>query len=186
MRLKDHLEERTLKCYWKIFFVYAKEIQMGIIALMLEGAFLNATAFTGVGYLANYLVSDNSSCWGEEASGSRRWEIYQAAYEKYQEDRTKLLDWIATIDREKSHARQIFENTDYAFKLYNRALSRISNCRTMNQHRQFSIRINLYIITDLSVGSSFKCIHTFLLRMKTTRCANEVRFLGVRLFQGTM
>ena len=184
MRLKDHLEERTLKCYWKIFFVYAKEIQMGIIALMLEGAFLNATAFTGVGYLA--IISDNSSCWGEEASRSCRWEIYQAAYEKYQEDRTKLLDWIATIDREKSHARQIFENTDYAFKLYYRALSRISNCRTMNQHRQFSIRINLYIITDLSVGSSFKCIHPFLLRIKTTRCANEVRFLGVRLFQGTM
>ena len=75
------------------------------------------------------------------------------AYEKYQEDRTKLLDWIATIDREKSHAGQMFENIDYALKLYNRALSRISNCRPLNQHRQFSIRIHLYIVTDLSVES---------------------------------
>ena len=56
----------------KDFLCVRKEIQMGIIALMLEGAFLNATAFSGVGYLANYLVSDNSSCWGEEASRSRR------------------------------------------------------------------------------------------------------------------
>ena len=81
----------------KDFFVYEKEIQMGGIALMLEGAILNATSFTGVGYLAKYLTSDNSSCWGEEAALSRRWKIYQAAYEKYQEDRTKLLDWVATI-----------------------------------------------------------------------------------------
>ena len=69
----------------KDFFVYEKEIQMGGIALMLEGAILNATAFTGVGYLAKYLASDNSSCWGEEAALSRRWKIYQVAYEKYQE-----------------------------------------------------------------------------------------------------
>ena len=48
---------------------------------------------------------------------------------------TKLLDWITTIDREKSHVRQMFENTDYALKLYNRALSRSSKCRTLNQHR---------------------------------------------------
>ena len=137
----------------KDFFVYEKEIQMGGIALMLEGAILNATAFTGVGYLAKYLASDNSSRWGEEAALSRRWKIYQVAYKKYQEDRTKLLDWIATIDREKSHARQMFENIDYALKLYNRALSRSSNCRTLNQHRQFSIRIHLYIVTDLSVES---------------------------------
>lgn len=46
----------------KDFFVYEKEIQMGGIALMLEGAILNATSFTGVGYLAKYLTSDNSSC----------------------------------------------------------------------------------------------------------------------------
>lgn len=48
---------------------------------------------------------------------------------------TKLLDWITTIDREKSHVKQMFENTDYALKLYNRALSRSSKCRTLNKHR---------------------------------------------------
>ena len=33
---------------------------------------------------------------------------------------TKLLDWIATNDRMKTEAKQNFENTDYALKLYNR------------------------------------------------------------------
>ena len=75
-------------------------------------------------------------------------EKYQAAYEKYQEDRTELLDWIATIDREKSLVKQVFENIDYALKLYNRALSRSSKCRTLNQYRQFSVGIHRFIYTS--------------------------------------
>ena len=41
----------------------------------------------------------------------------------------KLLNRITTIAREKSHVKRMFENTDYAMKLYNRALSRSSKCR---------------------------------------------------------
>ena len=47
-------------------------------------------------------------------------EKYQAAYEKYEENRTKLLDWIATNDRIKSNAKQNFPNTDCSLKLYNK------------------------------------------------------------------
>jgi len=47
-------------------------------------------------------------------------EKYEKEYRKYEENRTKLLDWIATNDRIKDEARQNFENTDYALKLYNK------------------------------------------------------------------
>ena len=47
-------------------------------------------------------------------------EAYQAAYAKYEKDRTKLLDWIETQHENKELAKQNFTNTDYAFKLYNR------------------------------------------------------------------
>ena len=46
-------------------------------------------------------------------------EKYEQEYQKYQENRTKLLDWIATNDRMKDQAKQNLENTDYALKLYN-------------------------------------------------------------------
>lgn len=40
-------------------------------------------------------------------------------YEKYQEKRTKLNDWIATNDEMKDEAKENLENTYYALKLYN-------------------------------------------------------------------
>ena len=36
-------------------------------------------------------------------------------------DRTKLLDWNTKNAQEKAQAKQNFTNTDYAFKLYNKA-----------------------------------------------------------------
>ena len=46
-------------------------------------------------------------------------EAYQAAYAKYQKDRTQLLDWIAEQDREKNKAFHDFQDTDRALALYN-------------------------------------------------------------------
>ena len=46
-------------------------------------------------------------------------EKYQAAYAKYQKDRTELLDWIAEQDCEKDIARHDFQTTDQALALYN-------------------------------------------------------------------
>ena len=48
-------------------------------------------------------------------------EAYQAAIEKYNRERTQLLDWIETNREIKNQAKQNFTNTDYTFKLYNQA-----------------------------------------------------------------
>ena len=58
-------------------------------------------------------------------------EKYQAAYEKYKKNQTKLLNWIATNDWVKEQAKQNLVGTYFALKLYNkvhkmeRKLSRI-------------------------------------------------------------
>ena len=46
-------------------------------------------------------------------------EKYEKEYQKYQENRTKLIDWIASNEKIKDEAKQNFENTDIALKLYN-------------------------------------------------------------------
>ena len=76
---------------------------MASIAIMIGGAVLNATAFTGGNYLAKYIAGDSG----------------QAAMEKYRRERMQLLDWIETNREIKDQAKQNFTNTDYAFKLYN-------------------------------------------------------------------
>ena len=42
-------------------------------------------------------------------------------HKKYQENKTKLLDWIETNDRVKGQAKQNFMDTEYTLKLYNKA-----------------------------------------------------------------
>ena len=94
---------------------------MASIAIMAGGAVLNAVTFIGGNYLARYLSGDDPKAAQEEnVRHDKALEAYQAAYAKYEKDRTKLLDWIAT-NRIKDQAKQNFTNTDYAFKLYNQA-----------------------------------------------------------------
>ena len=47
-------------------------------------------------------------------------EKYQAAYEKYKKNQTKLLNWIATNDWVKEQAKQNLVDTCFALKLYNK------------------------------------------------------------------
>ena len=68
---------------------------------MTGGALINATAFVGGSYITKYLSGDQNSAEEEKKRHDLAVEKYQAAYEKYQENRTKLLDWIATNDRVK-------------------------------------------------------------------------------------
>lgn len=91
---------------------------MASIAIMIGGAIINATAFVGGSYLARYL-SGESEADKEKKRHDLALEKYEKEYQKYQENRTKLLDWIATNDKIKDEAKQNFENTDYALKLYN-------------------------------------------------------------------
>ena len=91
------------------------------IAITALGAILNAAAFTGGNMLSKYLSGDSAqAALDEKIRHDKALEQYQAAYAKYEKDRTKLLDWIATNDRIKDQAKQNFTDTDYALKLYNK------------------------------------------------------------------
>ena len=69
---------------------------MASVALMIGGAILNAAAFMGGNYLAKYLSGDSGqAAMDEKIRHDKALEAYQAAYAKYQKDRTELLDWIA-------------------------------------------------------------------------------------------
>ena len=93
---------------------------MASIAIMDLGAVLNAAAFTGGNYLAKYLSGDSGqAAMDEKIRHDKALEAYQAAYAKYQKDRTKLLDWIAENDRAKDQAKHDFQETDQALALYN-------------------------------------------------------------------
>ena len=82
---------------------------------MVAGAIINAAAFTGGNYLAKYFSGDSGqAALDEKIRHDKAIEKYQAAYEKWQEDRTKLLDWVAEQDRIKDKARHDFQDTDQA------------------------------------------------------------------------
>ena len=92
---------------------------MASIALMIGGVIVNATTFVGGSYLAKYL-SGSSDSDEEKRRHDLAVEKYQKEYEKYEENRGKLNDWIMTNDRIKDEVKSNFKNTDYALKLYNK------------------------------------------------------------------
>ena len=93
---------------------------MATLAIMISGAVLNAATFIGGNYLAKALSGDSGqAALDEKKRHDKALEAYQAAYAKYQKDRTQLLDWIAEQDREKNKAIHDFQDTDRALALYN-------------------------------------------------------------------
>ena len=71
---------------------------------MVGGAILNVAAFTGGNYLAKYLSGDSGqAALDKKIRHNKALEKYQAAYAKWQKDRTELLDWIAEQDRVKKN-----------------------------------------------------------------------------------
>ena len=93
---------------------------MASIAIMVGDAILNAAAFTGGNYLTKYLSGDGGqAALDEKIRHDKALEKYQAAYAKWQKDRTGLLDWIAEQDRVKSKAIHDFQTTDQALAFYN-------------------------------------------------------------------
>ena len=95
---------------------------MASVAIKAGGALLSAVAFIGGNYLACFLSGDDpKTSIKEKIRHDKALEAYQAAYAKYQKERTKLLDWIETQYEIKEQAKQSFTNTEYAFKLSNQA-----------------------------------------------------------------
>ena len=94
---------------------------MASIAIMIGGAIINAAAFTGGLYLAQYLSGGGKAALAEKTRHDKALEKYQEDMANYTRERTQLLDWIETNREIKDQAKQNFTNTDYAFKLYNQA-----------------------------------------------------------------
>ena len=93
---------------------------MATIAKMVGGAVLNAATFIGGNYLAKALSGDSGkAALDEKIRHDKALEAYQAAYAKYQKNRTELLDWVAAQDRLKNKAMHDFQDTDRALALYN-------------------------------------------------------------------
>ena len=93
---------------------------MATIAIMVGEAVLNAATFIGGNYLAKVLSGDSGkAAMDEKIRHDKALEAYQAAYAKYQKDRTELLDWVAEQDREKYKAIHDSQDTDQALALYN-------------------------------------------------------------------
>ena len=80
---------------------------MASIAIMIGGAVVNAASFIGGNYLARYLSGGDKAAQEEKVRHDKALEAYQAAHAKYEKDRTKLLDWIATNDRIKDRRNKI-------------------------------------------------------------------------------
>ena len=87
--------------WWIIFVDFEKSVEdkkkkkkkkMASLAIMIGGALINATAFVGGSYLAKYLIGEQNSAEEENKIHDLAVEKYHAAYEKHQENRTKLLD----------------------------------------------------------------------------------------------
>ena len=105
---------------------------MASIALMIGGAIINATTFVGGSFLAKYLSGSSEKKEKKKKKRKKKKkneekkrhdlavEKYQKEYEKYEENRAKLNDWIMTNDRIKDEAKENFKNTDYALQLYNK------------------------------------------------------------------
>ena len=93
---------------------------MASIAIMVGGAVLNAATFIGGNYLVRALTGGDKAT-EEKERHDRAVEAFNAAHEKYERDRTKLLDWMYTNKQIKEQAEQDFRDTDHAFEIYNKA-----------------------------------------------------------------
>ena len=91
---------------------------MASIPVMIGGVLNYTTAFVG---------GSSQSIWVETSAEEEKKKHdlavykYHAAYKKFQENWTKLLDWITTNGRVKEQSKQNFVDVDYALKLHNKA-----------------------------------------------------------------
>ena len=85
-----------------------------VVPLLMQPLSLAATILQKL-----YLVTAAKLHWMKKKRHDLALEKYQAAYAKYQKDRTELLDWVAAQDRLKNKAIHDFQNTDQALALYN-------------------------------------------------------------------
>ena len=69
---------------------------MASVAIIADGALLKAVAFTDGNFLPVFFLAMTHRLPSKRKRHDEALEDYQAAYVKYEKQRTKLLDWIKT------------------------------------------------------------------------------------------
>jgi len=90
---------------------------MASIVLMVGGAILNATAFTGGSYLAKYLSGEDT----ERVRHDKALEKYQRDMGEWEKQQKVYQNWLDKQYVNKKQADENLDSTDQAFILYNKA-----------------------------------------------------------------
>ena len=91
------------------------------VIMMVAGAVLNATAFTGSMYLAKSLGSDEKHVDEEKIRHDKAIERYQQDMGEFEKKRQQYQDFLTSQYVNKKIADNNLQDTDYAFTLYNKA-----------------------------------------------------------------
>jgi len=88
------------------------------VVMMVAGAVLNATAFTGSMYLAKTLDKKHSDV--EKIRHDKALEKYQQDMGEWRKKREQYQDWLTARYLDKKKADGNLLDTDYAFALYSK------------------------------------------------------------------
>lgn len=91
------------------------------VIMMVAGALLNASAFTGSMVLAKSLSGDSKHTDQEKIRHDLALEKYQQAMGKYEKDRQAYQDWLTEQYTDKKIADDMLDETDQGFVLYKKA-----------------------------------------------------------------
>ena len=89
------------------------------VVMMIMGAVVNATAFTGSMYLGKYL--DKQHADKERIRHDKALEAYQKQMGEYEKKRQAYQDWLNEQYINKKQADENLNSTDQAFILYKKA-----------------------------------------------------------------
>ena len=92
---------------------------MASIAIMIGGAILNATAFTGSMYLAKYF--DKKHVDQERIRHDKAMEEYEKEMGAWRKRRQQYQDWLESEYLKKKQADENLNSTDQALSLYKKA-----------------------------------------------------------------
>jgi len=114
---------------------------MASIVMMVAGAVLNATAFTGSMYLAKALSSKKHTD-EEKIRHDKALEKYQQDMGEFEKKRQQYQDWLTTRYMNKKLADGNLHDTDYAFALYSKAHPEpqfSDYYKPSNKHKQYQM-----------------------------------------------
>jgi len=127
------------------------------VVMMVAGAVLNATAFTGSMYLAKTLSSDKKHTDEEKIRHDKALEKYQHDMGEFEKKRRQYQDWLTTRYMNKKLADGNLHDTDYAFALYSKAHPDFKEpqfsdyYKPSNKHKQYQM---IYVGLGM-VGTGF-------------------------------